>query len=352
MNPADPVRICLVGAGRAGMVHGRNFAGAIPTAHLVAVVDAEDGPRAAAAEELGVPHAFASLEEALAGAVDWDAVCIATPTFTHHDLTLTAARAGKHVLCEKPMALTIAEALEMSAAVRRAGVLFQMGFMRRFDEEFVAAKTMIDQGAIGQVTFVRSLTRGPGLPPPWAWDVARSNGMLAEVNSHDFDTVRWLTGSEYTRVFAQVRARKALTVLATYPDFYDVTAVLVECEGGTIGFIDGACPVEYGYDARAEVLGTEGMLTIGATPQGTLVRVTREGQVLRQAYRSWRDRHRGAYLAEDRAFVDSARSGTPPRVGVVDGLRALEAVLAANQSARSGQPEVVVRHRPDAEPDA
>lgn len=337
------LRICLVGAGRAGMVHGRNFARAIPAAGVVAVVDAEAAARDAAMGELGVRAGFGSLAEALAR-VECDAVCIATPTFTHRDLTITAAQAGKHVLCEKPMTLSVADALDMIAAVHRAGVLFQIGFMRRFDEEFVEARAMIEEGMIGAITFVRSLTRGPGLPPSWAWDTAKSNGMLAEVNSHDIDAVRWLTGSEFTRVFAQVRARKALEVLDTYPDFYDVAVVHGDLESAALAVIDGACPVEYGYDARTEVLGTEGLLAIGAVPQGTVVRTTREGQVLQHTFRSWRDRHRAAYLREDQAFVECVRTGQPPRAGAVDGLRALEVVVAAMQSVRSERPEPVQRH--------
>jgi myo-inositol 2-dehydrogenase/D-chiro-inositol 1-dehydrogenase/scyllo-inositol 2-dehydrogenase (NAD+) len=338
-----PVRICLVGAGRAGMVHGRNFARAIPGARLEAIVDPDAAVLASAAQELGVERTFSSLEDALA-AVDCDAVCIATPTFTHRDLTVAAAAAGKHVLCEKPMALDVPQALQMLAAARRAGIIFQMGFMRRFDEEFMEAKALIDAGAIGQVTYIRSLTRGPGLPPPWAWSTAHSNGMLAEVNSHDFDVLRWLTGAEFARVFAQVRLRKALQVSTTHPDFYDVAAVLCEMTDGTLGVVEGACPVDYGYDARAEVLGTEGLLTVGAVAQGTVVRTLRDGRVLQHTFHSWRDRHRSAYLREDQEFVESIRSGNPPRVGALDGLRALEAVLAASRSARSGRPEIVQRH--------
>lgn len=339
----DRVRICLIGAGRAGLVHGRNFARAIPASSLVAVVDPDEPARTAACQELSVERAFPTLESAL-GALDVDAVAIATPTFTHRDVTVSAARAGKHVLCEKPMTLTIDDAVAMLEAVRRAGVVFQMGFMRRFDDEFAEAKTMIEQGAIGQVTLIRSLTRGPGLPPSWAWDATKSNGMLAEVNSHDIDLVRWLTGREFMRVFAQVRARKALHVLATHPDFYDTAVVVGDLDDGTLAVVEGACPVEYGYDARAEVLGTEGLLTIGAVPQGTLVRTTREGQVVQHTFRSWRDRHRQAYLREDQEFVECVRAGRPPRVGAVDGLRALEVVLAATQSARSGRSEPVQRH--------
>ncbi|MEW6047747.1 MAG: Gfo/Idh/MocA family oxidoreductase [Bacillota bacterium] len=339
---AEPVRICLVGAGRAGLVHGRNFVQFIPDARLVAVVDAVEESRAAAARELGVECHFGSLTEAL-NAVEFDAVCIATPTYTHRDLAVEAARARKHIFCEKPMAISVEDALDIIKAVQRSGVFFQMGFMRRFDEEFLEARAHVESGRIGEVMFIRSTTRGPGLPPPWAWETAKSNGMLAEVNSHDFDTVRWLTGSEYRLVFARAKARKAREVLQKHRDFYDVAVVSVEMESEALGVVDGACPVEYGYDARVEVLGTEGVVTVGAIPQGTVVRCTKDGQVIAHAFRSWRDRHRSGYLEEDRHFVRCIRTGEPPRVTALDGLRALEAVLAARTSLLSGQP-VEVSH--------
>jgi len=338
----DRVRICLVGAGRAGIVHGRNYARAIPGAEVVAVVDTVASARDALAQELG-GRAFETLPQALES-VTCDAVCIATPTFTHHALALLAAAAGKHILCEKPMALTAAEGLAMIAAVRRAGVIFQMGFMRRYDAEYEEAHGLIAQGAIGRVIFLRSLTRGPGLPPRWALDTSRSHGLFGEVNSHDVDVIRWLSGSEFVKVYAQARALKALDVLSDHPDFYDVGVVLGELGNAALATIDGACPVEYGYDARVEVLGTEGMLSVGALPEGALLRVTRDGQVAQHTFRSWRDRHRSAYLRQDQAFVESIRTGRSPRAGAVDGLRALEVVLAAVDSLRSGRAEPVQRH--------
>ena len=139
--------------------------------------------------------AFVDLEEALVRA-DPDAVVITSPTFTHADLVVAAAGAGKHVLCEKPLALTLEECDRIEAAVDEAGVVFEMGFMRHFDPPFMEADRLLREGKVGAPVIMRSLTRGPGLPPPWANDPLTSNGMLAEVNSHDFDTVRWLMGSE------------------------------------------------------------------------------------------------------------------------------------------------------------
>ena len=332
-------RLCLVGAGRAGMVHGRNFAFHLPGARVAAVVDAAEEARLRAARELDAA-AFPTLEEALE-AVEVDAVCIATPTDTHHALTVAAVRAGKHVLCEKPLARSREEALEMVEAVRRAGVVFQMGFMRRFDPEFRQAAETIASGALGRIMWIRSTTRGPHLPPPWAREAARSLGLLAEVCSHDFDTVRWLAGSDFAEVHARAAARKTAPGGDAPPDFYDVAVVSARLADGALATIDGACPVDYGYDARVEVLGTEGLLTVGSVAAGTVVRATREGAVTRATFPSWRDRHREAYLAEDRHFLECVREGRPPAVSALDGLRALEAVLAAVRSLASGRPEPV-----------
>lgn len=333
------VRLCLVGAGRAGMVHGRNFAFHLPGARVVAVVDPVEEARLRAAGELNaVP--FPALPDALE-AVEVDAVCVATPTDTHHALTLVAARAGKHVLCEKPMARSREEALEMLEVVRQTGVLFQMGFMRRFDPEFRQAAEVIASGALGRITLIRSTTRGPHLPPPWAREAVRSLGLLAEVCSHDFDTVRWLGGGEFAEVYARAATRKGTLAGDRAPDAYDVAVVSARLVDGALAMIDGACPVEYGYDARVEILGTEGLLMVGSVASGTVTRVTRDGAVIGSTFPSWRDRHREAYLAEDRHFLECVREGRPPAVSALDGLRALEAVLAALRSLESGHPEPV-----------
>lgn len=335
------IRVCLVGAGRAGLVHGRNFAFRIPEAELVAVVDEDPDARARAAEELRA-QPFASLEEALER-VPFEAVCVATPTFTHRDLVVRAAEAGKHVLCEKPMALDVPQALAMIRAAERAGVVLQVGFMRRFDSEFRDARARIASGELGRLLLIRSTTRGPGLPPAWAWDPRKGLGLLAEVTSHDFDTLRWLSGAEYRSVFARVAARKATHLLADYPDFYDVALVSAELLDGTLGSIEGACPVDYGYDSRVEILGTEGMIWIGEIRKGSWMRVTREGQLVHEAIRSWGERYRDAYLAEDEHFIACIEKGQPPEVTGWDGLRALEATLAAVRSAATGLPQPVER---------
>jgi myo-inositol 2-dehydrogenase/D-chiro-inositol 1-dehydrogenase/scyllo-inositol 2-dehydrogenase (NAD+) len=330
--------VCVVGAGRAGMVHARNYRWNLPRARLTAIVEPDAGTAAAAVGELSLPGdvVFGSLSEALERATI-DAVVVTTPTFTHAELVTLAAGAGRHVLCEKPLALTLEECDRIEGAVAEAGVVFEMGFMRRFDPPFVAAERLLREGRIGRPTMIRSLTRGPGLPPPWAQDPRTSNGMLAEVNSHDFDTVRWLMGAEIVSVFARAAALKVPELREQHPDFYDSAAVVLELSSGALAVIEGVCPASYGYDARAEVVGTEGVLAVGGLDGVAVTSVRADSGVQRPTFPSWRDRFQAAYADEDRHFVRRILEGGEPKTGPLDGRRALEGVLAANQAIRTGQ---------------
>lgn len=336
----SPVGVLVIGAGRAGMVHARNFRRGVPGARLVGVCDANPEAAEKAREALELPRSYTHLEDALADAAV-QAVVITTPTFTHEEMALAAARAGKHILCEKPMALTLASAERMIAAAKAHQVTLQMAFMRRFDPAFQQAKRQLDSGALGEVMMVRSLTRGPGLPPAWALDVRRGGGMLAEVNSHDFDSVRWLTGSEYARIYAEAAALKAKEAARAFPGFYDNVVLTARMTSGALATIDGSCPVDYGYDARVEILGSEGVLFIGEMQSEAVAICTKAGGVTQRTFASWRDRFREAYLAEDRHFIGSVLGEHPPAVTGEDGRAALEAVLAASEALQTGQPVVL-----------
>jgi predicted dehydrogenase len=329
------LRVLLVGAGRAGMVHARNFAAGVPGARLTAIADPSLAARERAAEELGVARAFAD-PVAAATSDNVDAVVIASPTFTHAEVAVAALGAGKHVLCEKPLASSPEEAAKVEAAAAASSGAFVMGFMRRSDPGFARVKERIDAGDIGEPVLARSTTRGPGLPPEWAWDPRRSVGLAAEVNSHDLDTVRWLTGQEFTAVHAVGRAAKRPDLAERYPGFVDLLAVTAELSGGAIGQIDGACPAGYGYDARAEVYGTEGVLLVG-DPRTHGALLVREHGAVMDPVRSWRALFAEAYRAEDAHFVRVAAGEEPPRATVADGVLALAAALAVNQAMASGE---------------
>jgi myo-inositol 2-dehydrogenase/D-chiro-inositol 1-dehydrogenase/scyllo-inositol 2-dehydrogenase (NAD+) len=332
------LRTVLVGAGRAGANHALHLSQHVPAASVVGVVDADEQSARRVAESVGGATVLDTLEVAIER-VEFDAVVIATPTFTHCGLAVAAASAGKHVFCEKPMAITEQQCDEMAEAAARAGVVLQIGFMRRFQPEFAEARRALEAGAIGEPMVIKSLTRGPGLPPPWAWDLKVSNGMLAEVNSHDFDSVRWLMGSDITRVYAEAANLKGADRGVDVEDFYDNAVVALRFGSGAIGTIDGTCPADYGYDARVEIVGTSGLLQIGEVRGQALLMVQdREVGAVSPVHRTWPERFEQGYRAQMRAFVEAALSGGAPLVTAADGRAAVQAVRAANRSWQETRP--------------
>jgi myo-inositol 2-dehydrogenase/D-chiro-inositol 1-dehydrogenase/scyllo-inositol 2-dehydrogenase (NAD+) len=328
---------CLIGAGRAGLVHAENLRSRIPAAKLIALCDADEKSLASAGRQFEVGTLVTDYREAIARD-DVDAVAIVTPTFLHCQMACFAAEAGKHVFLEKPMAITVDECRRINSAVKRAGVKLQIGFMRRFDERFMEAKEVLDSGALGRTMIIKSTGRGPGGPGPWMYDLERSNGIIAEVNSHDVDSLRWLAGSRLRRVYAESHNFKCPDAKEQYPDFYDNFVASFRFANDTLGVVDGTCPAHYGYDARVEILCEKGMLCVGNTAQPGLAKVTADGTVAARAVKSWRTLFREAYLAEMRHFVECLFEDRPPRVTGHDGLEAVAAVVAQNESMRLGSP--------------
>jgi len=333
----DKLKLCLIGAGRAGMVHARNYEFEISNTEIVAVVDTNKKVAEEAARELNDKNFFIEFEEALAG-VEFDAVCIGAPTFVHAEAVIKAANAGKHIFCEKPLSTTLKEAEQMENAIKRNQVKFQIGFMRRFDQNFLKAKKIIEQGEIGTPILVKSVGRGPGLPPKWYFDIKRSNGLLAEVNSHDFDSMRWLIGSDYEQAYAIADNFKCPQYKEEFPDFYDTAAVSVRFKNKVLGLIDGCCPATYGYDARMEILGTEGMLQIGSQQASSVLVWNKKSQLIKEGNKSWRILFKDAYLEEDKHFANCILHNEEPKVNIEDGKKAIEIVIAANKSIKTGQP--------------
>ena len=329
--------IAVIGSGRAGMIHARNFAGGLEGARLVAMVDPVASAREAALKELGLSKGYADFRQALSDPAV-DAVVVVTPTAFHEEIVVAAAEAGKHVLCEKPMAMTVQECRAMIAACDRARVKLQLGFMRRYHRDFLAAKGAIEAGAIGEPVLVKSLTRGPSVPQPWMYDIAKSNGPLAEVNSHDIDALRWFAGDDFAEVYAVAGNYRCPEARAEHPDFYDTVAMTVRFRRGAAGMIDGAQGVGYAYDARLEVLGTKGVVLVGTLQSSSVLVCGADSRIVTPAVRSWRDLFADAYREEDRAFVRCVREDLPPSPSGRDGLEAVKAVNAGNRSIETGAP--------------
>jgi myo-inositol 2-dehydrogenase/D-chiro-inositol 1-dehydrogenase/scyllo-inositol 2-dehydrogenase (NAD+) len=346
--PNEEIGVCVAGAGRAGLIHARNFARAVPGARLAAVAEPDPDSLRAACRELDGVAGYARWEDAIA-APGVAAVVVAAPTAVHREIVTAAARAGRHILCEKPMGLRPDECDAMIDAAGRARVVLQIGFMRRFDPHFLEAKRHIDAGEIGGVVQVKSLTHGPSRPRPWHLDVARSNGPLAEVNSHDIDTLRWFTGGEFETVYAVAGNYRCPEARRDHPDFYDNVALVATFTTGAQGFVGGAMAVGYGYDARVEVVGTAGVLRVGEPADAPVVVCGCDGRGNGRCDKGWRERFAEAYRSEDADFIDCIRTGRAPRAGGLDGKRAVEVVAAGNRSIRERIP-ICVSPRPSTVP--
>ena len=331
------IGIGVIGAGRAGLIHARNFAfGRVPGAGMRALVEPDAEARRRACQELACDRAYADYVDALADP-GLDAVVVATPSAWHCEIVVAAARAGKHILCEKPMAMNAPECDRMLEAVERAGVKLQLGFMRRFDAGFLAAKRRVEAGEIGRVVMVKSLTYGPSTPKPWMYDITKSNGPLSEVNSHDIDTLRWLSGGEFEEVYAIADNFRCPDARQTYPDFYDNVVLTARLTGGVQGSIYGAQGVQYGYDSRCEILGEKGIIMVGSMAADSVASYTAAGGS-RAIVRSWQDLFSEAYRAEDEDFVRCIVEDRPPRAGGMDGKAAVIVVNAGNRSIAQRRP--------------
>lgn len=325
------ISVALIGAGRAGMIHARNFKGSVPHARIAAVCDPVEGAAQAAAEELELEKWYTDYREIMA-LKEIDAVLIATPTKYHCEIVEAAAQAGKHILCEKPMAMTVEECNRMDAAAKKHGVILQIAFMRRFDASFQAAKRMVDAGEIGDVVMVKSNTRGPSIPKPWMYDISKSNGPLAEVCSHDIDSLRWFTGSDFKTLYAIGGNYRCPDAKKDFPDFYDNVTLNATFANGCQGMIDGAQGVLYGYDARCEILGTKGCIYLGSTRENSVTLCRSDMNQAAQYINSWKYLFREAYFGEDCDFIDAIVEQREPLVTAYDGKMAVLTVNAGNLS--------------------
>ena len=328
--------ICLIGCGRAGMIHARNYVNKVKGARMVACVDVVEAAAKAAADELGCAKYFTDYHDILSDP-EVDAVVVVSPTDLHEGIVIDCANAGKHIFCEKPMAMNAAECEAMIEACRKNNVKLQIGFMRRHDKSFKQAKEVLDSGAIGDLVQIHSHTRGPSKPRPWMYDIRKSNGILAEVNSHDIYACRWFAGSDIDQLYAIAGNYRNPEARADYPDYYDSVVMTGNFKNGVQFVIDGAAYVQYGYDSHVELVGTKGVLHVG-TSEGSSVKCTTVEHGTSQPFiNSWMTLFEDAYLAEDNAFVQAVLNDTETPVTGYDGLQAVKVVEAGNRSIQTGE---------------
>lgn len=323
--------VCLIGCGRAGMIHALNYKNKITNAHMAAVVDVVEDAAKAAAEELGIDRYYTDYHDILDDP-SIDAVVIVSPTNLHRQIVVDCANAGKHIFCEKPMAMNVEECDEMIRVCDENHVKLQVGFMRRFDSSFREAKRLLASGQIGDLVQVHSCTRGPTKPRIWMCDLKRSNGILAEVNSHDIDALRWMTDSDIDSLYAVAGNFRNHDVAETYPDYYDSVLMSGTMKSGVHFCIDGAATVQYGYDAKMELIGTKGKITVGRSDKEFVHCTTVENGTATPFISSWMTLFVEAYLAEDTSFVNAIINDTEPEITGNDGKMAVAVVEAGNRS--------------------
>jgi inositol 2-dehydrogenase len=329
----------VLGVGEMGRQHAENMRRLVPEARLVAVADVAAARAGQVASELEIENAFSSLDE-MVQRKDIDAVLIATPDKFHAQAICVAAAAGKDILCEKPIAVTIEDAQLALAAVAKAGVRLQIGFMRRYDPAYAAAMKRIEAGEIGEPVIFKSVGRDKDAPPIAAYQ-SNVNGMVFYNNTiHDFDLARWLMRDEVTEVHSY-------TTVAIRPEvaqYGDVVASVVnlQFERGAIGNVESYVQAIYGYDVRTEIVGSKGSIFVGTLHHTPAVFLSADGAIRPLAHH-FLTRFADAYLAEVRDFVQNVLNDRPVRVTGEDGLRALEIAVAAENSYLQSQPCKVTR---------
>ena len=324
----------VLGVGEMGKRHAENLRRLVPEARLVAIADASAERARLVAEELEIETWYSSLEEMLERK-DLDAVLIATPDKFHAKAVETAALAGKDVLCEKPLALNLADARAAIGAVAKAGRRLQVGFMRRYDPAYAAAMKRIYAGEIGVPVIFKSLGRDKEWAPIAAY-ASRINGMLFYTNTiHDFDLARWLMQDEVTAVHAYTTTT-IRPELATHGDLV-ASVVNLTYRHGAIGNVESYAQAIYGYDVRTEIIGSKGSIFVGSLQHAPAVFLNARGGE-RSLADHFLTRFADAYLAEVRDFVHNMLRDLAPRVTGDDGVKALAIAVAAEKSHLQAKP--------------
>lgn len=326
----EDIQIAFLGAGRMGQTHLRNLVG-IPGVRVQVVADTSLASAEAGAAIVRAARASDDIAGAIA-APDVDAVLISTPTGTHADLIEAAVRAGKPVWCEKPVALTLADTQRVAELVDASGIPVMIGFMRRFDPGYAAAKRAIAAGEIGRVERFRAVSCDVA-PPPIAF-IRGSGGIFVDMSVHDFDLARFLVGE-----IEEVSAWGGALIDPAFAEAGDAdTAVaMLRFASGALGVVEAARRASWGYDIRTEVAGSRAKLVVEA-PQKTPLLVSRDLGYAGDHYESFPDRFADAYRAELAYFFACLRAGSTPQPGVRDALESLRVALAATRSLQEGRP--------------
>jgi myo-inositol 2-dehydrogenase/D-chiro-inositol 1-dehydrogenase len=318
----------MIGAGRIARVHAKSIRANIANASIKSVCDAFlNDEMTDWAKSAGIPGVYREADKIFSDP-EIDAVLICSSTDTHVDFINKAIAAQKHVFCEKPVDLDLERIRKTMSAVKEAGILFQIGFNRRFDHNFGRMKEKIVEGAIGVPQILKISSRDPAPPPPNYVKV--SGGIFLDMMIHDFDMARFLMGSEV----ASVHATGAVLIDEAIGKAGDVDTAIVTLvfANGAVGVIDNSRKAVYGYDQRAEVFGSKGCCRAENDLPSRVVLETDQGVIMDKPYHFFLERYLDAYGAEIKSFVDALVGKGEIKCGINDAIMSVVVGLAAKRS--------------------
>ena len=326
------INFAVIGTGRMGSVHVANIVNKVPEANLVAVCDIRLDVAQAVADRWGITRVVQDYHELLADETI-EAVLIATTTSTHAEVIKDCAKAGKHIFCEKPIALDLARIDEALEAVEQAGVKLQVGFNRRFDKNFQRVKEIVQSGELGRTCMLKITNRDPELPSKEFLRV--SGGLFLDMTIHDFDMAQFQIG-EVTEVYAT----GSVLIDSELEEFGDLDTALITLKfaDGTIGSIDNSRQSVYGYDQRLEVFCLEGTAMAENEKENMVLKGNREGFQSSRVPNFFIQRYAPCYVDEVRQFMVSVRDDLPTLVTGEDGRKAVVIGYAAWKSFHENRP--------------
>jgi inositol 2-dehydrogenase len=327
------IQIGVIGLGRMGQIYAHYVAEQLSEAKLAAVADSQENALAAFRDDVSNVVTYRDHRDLLSHP-GLHAVIVATPTSTHRDVVIDAAEAGKHIFCEKPTALTLEATDEMLSAVAKAAVIFQVGFMRRFDDAYRSAHEQIKAGVIGEPNLIRSVGRDAGRTSLEYANPAVSGGLIIDMGIHDFDIVRWLMADDVERVYSE----SASLVYPELREVGDVDSAMISLrfKRGGLGHVEVSRTGIYGYDIQCEVVGSRGAVHIGYLRHTPVTVLTKEG-ARHDIVPHFLQRFGAAYTRQIEHFVHCIQTEQEPLVTSADARAALQIGIAAARSQHEGR---------------
>jgi len=325
------IKFAIAGLGRIGKIHLTNLL-QMNEVEVVAAMDTHS-ESLQFASQMGINNIFTSYEEMIQN-TSIDSIIICSPTDTHADYVEKAAHLGIAVFCEKPLDLNLSRVLEVLKLVEKKGIKLMLGFNRRFDNEFIKIKQLVNEGAVGNPHLVKITSRDPQAPP--ISYVINSGGLFLDMTIHDFDMARFLVEKEVVEVYAK-GAALINPELSKVGDI-DTAVITLTYEDGTMAIIDNSREASYGYDQRVEVFGSKGMVKAENNLHNTHQLFNSKGSHGSLPLHFFLERYADAYKKEIGDFTRSLVDQTDLPVGGNDGLQSLLIGLAAIKSLNENRP--------------